>query len=160
MKQGLFKKIGLTLMVLLIGIQFIQIHPNQNMVSNANHITNVVTTNPDVAQILKTSCYDCHSNHTNYPWYSYIQPIGFWLNHHVNEGKEEFNLDEFATYKRKKQIHKLEETIEMLDYNEMPLSSYTLMHANAKLTPNQKQRIINWAKLGINQLSDTLNTTK
>jgi hypothetical protein len=96
--------------------------------------------------ILKTSCYDCHSNNTVYPWYSNIQPLAWWLQGHVNEGKEELNFDEFATYNPRRQFKKMEETEEMITEGEMPLSSYTIIHSNAVLSASQKETLINWAK--------------
>jgi len=101
---------------------------------------------PDsVEQILKTSCYDCHSNHTFYPWYAKIQPVSLWLADHIKEGKAELNFSEFGSYSLRRQFHKLEEINEQVKNNEMPLTSYTIIHRDAKLTPEQKLLIANWA---------------
>jgi hypothetical protein len=100
----------------------------------------------NIQNILKTSCYDCHSNNTNYPWYNKIQPVNWWLADHINEGKEELNFDEFNAYSTKKKLHKLDEVIETIKDNEMPLKSYTLIHSNAKLSENDKQEIEAWVK--------------
>jgi hypothetical protein len=105
----------------------------------------------DVAAILKTSCYDCHSNHTSYPWYADIQPVSKWLGNHVNEGKGELNFSEFGIYSLRRQYHKLEEIAEQVEENEMPLSSYTLIHRNAALDENQKKTLISW----VNNLRDS-----
>jgi hypothetical protein len=101
---------------------------------------------PQIANILETSCYDCHSNNTIYPWYTNIQPVGLWMQDHVNEGKDELNFSEFATYSAKRADHKMEEVVEVLQEDEMPLSSYTLIHGNAKLNDEQKRAVIDWAK--------------
>jgi hypothetical protein len=100
----------------------------------------------DVAAILKTSCYDCHSNHTTYPWYANIQPVSKWLGNHVNEGKGELNFSEFGIYSLRRQYHKLEEIAEQVEENEMPLSSYTLIHSNASLNETQKKLLSSWVK--------------
>jgi hypothetical protein len=100
----------------------------------------------DVAAILKTSCYDCHSNHTSYPWYANIQPISKWLGDHVNEGKGELNFSEFGIYSLRRQYHKLEEIAEQVEENEMPLSSYTLIHGDASLNETQKKTLSSWVK--------------
>lgn len=143
-KSGLLKKVGLGTILLLIIIQVFR--PTLNL---SNDLTNDISTKfnvPDsVQQILKTSCYDCHSNKTVYPWYTNIQPVGWWLQHHVNEGKEELNFSEFATYRVFRQYHKMEETLELLEKDEMPLASYTVIHTNAKLNPAQKQLLSAWA---------------
>jgi hypothetical protein len=68
------------------------------------------------------------------------------MQHHVDEGKEELNFSEFKTYKPKRQKHKLEEIAEQVNEHEMPLSSYTLIHKNAVLTPEQNVALVNWAK--------------
>lgn len=99
-----------------------------------------------VKSILQKSCYDCHSNTTNYPWYTNIQPLSIWINHHIEEGKEELNFSEFGTYATRRKHHKLEEIIEQIEENEMPLTSYTLIHHNAKLSAKDKEIVISWAK--------------
>ena len=58
----------------------------------ASDITHVAQVPERVQGILKTSCYDCHSNRTVYPWYSKINLVGWWLNHHIEEGKGELNF--------------------------------------------------------------------
>jgi hypothetical protein len=98
----------------------------------------------DVQNILKTSCYDCHSNNTAYPWYNNIQPVAWFLADHVKEGKGELNFSEFATYPIGRQYRKLAEINNEVKDGEMPLSSYTLIHGNAKLNDQQKLAVSNW----------------
>ena len=140
------KKILLGLAVVLVVIQFIPQQKNMAEGVSADNIAAVYTTPEEVKTILATSCNDCHSNNTTYPWYSNVQPVGFWLTHHVNEGKEKLNFDEFANYSPRRQYHKLEETDEMLTEGEMPLSSYTFIHKDAVLNQGQKELLINWTK--------------
>jgi hypothetical protein len=130
----------------LIVIQFFGINKNQNSGDQPNHISKQFAVPADVEVILKTSCYDCHSNNTVYPWYANIQPLAWWLQGHVNEGKEELNFDEFAIYNPRKQFKKMEETEEMITEGEMPLSTYTIIHSNAVLSASQKETLINWTK--------------
>jgi hypothetical protein len=117
---------------------------------------NSIATNVEVDKILNTACYDCHSNHTEYPWYCNIQPIGWWTSHHVNEGKEELNFSEFNSYSLKRKLKKLKEIKEQLDENEMPLSSYTLIHSDAKLSAENKIILIKWIDDTKNNLVDTI----
>jgi len=135
------KKVMVAIVVLLMTIQFI--HPAKNISTQVS--ANKIETPPDVEQILKTSCNDCHSNNTVYPWYNNVQPVAWWLAHHVNEGKKELNFDEFAAYKPHKQYHKMEELDEMINEDEMPLPSYTFIHRNAKLSVEQKQILARWS---------------
>ena len=69
---------------------------------------------------------------------------------HVNEGKGELNFSEFSTYDKKKADHKLEELIEVMEEGTMPLTSYTWLHPDAKITSEDKDLLIGWVNsLGI-----------
>lgn len=140
------KKILIGLVIVLVAIQFIKPTRNVSEGAQANSITTVFATPADVQNILKTSCNDCHSNNTIYPWYANVQPVAWWLQHHVNEGKQEINFDEFASYSPRRQHHKLEELVELVDKGEMPLGSYTWIHKDAILSAEKKQLLINWTR--------------
>lgn len=138
------KKISLGVIVLLILIQFIPVKKNQNDTEVGYDIlsyNNISETAP-VAVILKTSCYDCHSNTTAYPWYNSIAPVSWYLARHINEGKKHLNFSEWKYMEEAKREHKLEECVEMLKENEMPLTSYTLVHTDAELSKEEKERLI------------------
>jgi len=139
------KKLFFVLVLLLVVIQFIQPDKNISNTPSKNAITAKYEVPENVASILKTSCYDCHSNNTVYPWYSNIQPGAWFMANHVNEGKRELNFDEFLTYPARKAAHKLEEVAEVVERHEMPLSSYTLIHTNAKLNDEQINVLKDWA---------------
>jgi len=145
--KKILKNILLLLLVALVIIQFIRPGKNISAPSTllANDISKVYTVPDSVHQILQTSCYDCHSNNTTYPWYAKVQPVAWWLNNHIVEGKKEVNFSEFATYRIGRQYKKLDEIIKQVKEDEMPLYSYTLIHRNAILTANQKLTIANWA---------------
>lgn len=142
----MLRKILIGLMVALVIIQFIRPERNVASAMSANDISTKYTVPDDVNKLLQKACNDCHSNNTVYPWYSNIQPVGWWLQNHVNEGKEELNFSEFATYKNKKAAHKLEEVVELVEEGEMPLESYTIVHKEAKLTNEEKATLVTWAK--------------
>jgi Haem-binding domain len=143
----MFKKILLLLAVVLVIIQFF--HPEKNIDSSStagvNDISTVVPVPVSVRNIFEKSCFDCHSNNTEYPWYAEVQPFSWWLNHHIEEGKREINFNEFASYSLRRQYKKLEEIIEQVKEEEMPLSSYTLIHKDAILTKEQKLALSSWA---------------
>ena len=98
-----------------------------------------------VQSIIDRSCIDCHTNRTRYPWYSRISPVSWWLKDHIDEGRGELNFSEFRTYEPKKAAHKLEEVHEMVKKGEMPLREYVWGHPSAKLSPADKQVLIEWA---------------
>ena len=143
--KSVLKKIGLFLLVCLVIIQFIRPAKNVNAVDTNKQIAAVAPLPQDVTTILQKACYDCHSNNTTYPWYCNIQPVYFWLNDHIKEGKGELNFDEFATYRLRKQFGKMKKVISEVKEEEMPLPSYTWIHKNAILTDAEKTTIINWA---------------
>ena len=146
MKKSILKKAAITAIVLLAVIQFFKTKENKSVQTSENAITQHYDVPENIQNILKISCYDCHSNNTNYPWYNKIQPVNWWLADHVNEGKRKLNFDEFNTYSTKKKLHKLDEVIETIRENEMPLKSYTLIHGDAQLSDSDQQDIETWAK--------------
>ena len=146
------KYLIIVVIVIFIAIQFLPTGINQDGRVLPNDITKAMVLPPNVQLILRTSCYDCHSNKTNYPWYSKIQPIRFMLDSHINEGKENLNFSEFGSYSQRKQKNKLKAIANNIAEDEMPLWSYTLIHQNAKLDKTQKLVIKNW----ISQLQERL----
>ena len=141
----MIKKILIGLLLVLVAIQFIRPAKNQSAELSANDISRAYPVPADMQDLLKTSCADCHSNNTVYPWYCNVQPVAWWMANHVNDGKKELNLSEFAAYSPKKQAHKLKEVIEQVKEEEMPLNSYTWVHKNAKLTNEQRLALSSWA---------------
>jgi len=134
----------LSLLVLLGLLQFVR--PTRNLSNNnSKDISQVFAIPPAVQTSLKTACYDCHSNYTDYPWYTNIQPAGLWMNDHVEEGKHHLNFSDYAGYNLRRKFHTLEEIGEQVHEGEMPLSSYTLIHRDAMLSEAQKTAITEWA---------------
>lgn len=130
----------------IILMQFVQPDKNNPQVNPTNDITNVLQADENVKVILKKACYDCHSNETKWPWYSYIAPISFLVAHDVNEGREHLNFSEYGNYSLKRRIHKLEEITEQVSANEMPLPIYLPMHPEAKLTKDEINILTNWSE--------------
>jgi len=142
----MWKKIGITLLVALIGIQFFHPKKNKSDSPHSNYIGNVFAIPENVKNILAKACNDCHSNNTSYPWYASIQPVHWWLNKHIKEGKKELNFDEYTNRSLRYQYHKMEETMEMVKEGKMPLDSYTWTHKDALLTTEEKDMVLNWAQ--------------
>ncbi len=142
----ILKKIALALLAVFLLMQFYR--PEKNIAQGNHTSTFLVETNPpkNVKVILEQTCYDCHSNNTEYPWYNTIAPVSYWLANHVDEGKKHLNFSEWKGYTIKKKDHKLEEVIEMMEEGEMPLKEYTWTHEEARLTQEERGAIIEWAK--------------
>jgi hypothetical protein len=141
----LFKKIVLALLIVFIAMQLIRPAHNTSGQVLRTDITKTVNVPDKVLDVFKNSCYDCHSNNTRYPWYVNIQPMGWVMARHVKEGKENFNFSEFGTYSKRKQANKLRAIATSIKEGSMPLSSYTIMHTDAKLSKEDKGLITDWA---------------
>ena len=136
------KTTGLVLLILLVGIQFFPTNNNQN-----KDIPKAVEDN------LKKSCYDCHSNYTQYPWYNKIQPISWFLEKHIKEGKAELNFNEFGNLSTRRKRSKLKSIVNEIKDEKMPISSYTFIHKDAQLSKGDRDQIENY----ILQLIDSIN---
>ncbi len=134
------------LVVAIVAIQFFHPERNQNTLTTQTDISHLYPVPDDVSVILDKACNDCHSNNTIYPWYANVQPVAWWLNDHIKEGKGELNFNEFAAYPPAKQYRKLEEVKKEIDEGEMPISPYTFIHTDARLTETEKHTLTNWTE--------------
>ena len=165
MLKKILKRIFQILLLAFIIIQFIRPAKNKAEGISQNDISKIYPVPENVQTILKTSCYDCHSNNTVYPWYAQIQPVAWWLNNHIQDGKKDLNFSEFASYRIRRQYKKLEEINELVKKDEMPLDSYLWLHKNAKLDDQQKLTLANWVTtirdtIKANYPADSLNRKK
>ena len=142
----MIKKIILLLFALIAIAQFIRPAKNVSAAAGPNDISAKYPVPADVSALLKRACYDCHSNNTNYPWYAEVQPSGWWLASHVNDGKRHLNFSEFAAYTPKRAKTKAGEIVDEVEEKKMPLKSYTWMHPEARLTVEEIKLIIAWAE--------------
>lgn len=128
--------------LLLSVFLFFQLFP----VSRENPpVTSEIVTTLEIKNILKRSCYDCHSNETVWPFYSYVFPVSYLVTNHVSEGREELNFSEFGTLPERKQKKKIYEVWEQVEEGEMPPKDYLLLHPSAKLSDNDKEVLKRWA---------------
>tara|TARA_Y100001947_G_scaffold86443_1_gene73487 strand:- start:688 stop:1149 length:462 start_codon:yes stop_codon:yes gene_type:complete len=136
----------ITMVLVVVVLQFFRPSKNISEEISNNDILKAEDLPREVSRILVTSCYDCHSNNTNYPWYSEITPVNFFLDNHVKDGKRHLNFSEWAKLSAEKKAHKVEEIGEEVENNKMPLDSYVWLHKEAKLTEAQKQLLLDWVK--------------
>lgn len=129
---------------IFIIIQFFQIDRSTPEISPQHDFIQTMNPPADIVNLLKVACYDCHSYQTTYPWYSNINPVGWWLKKHINEGRKHLNFSEWATFPTGKKDHKLEECYEEIQEGEMPLNSYTWTHADARLSAEQRNLLVQW----------------
>ena len=140
------KKLVLLALIIFIGMQFYR--PEKNIGEGDYVAAFEAETNPskEVKAILESSCYDCHSANTEYPWYNQVAPVSYWLAQHIEEGKEHLDFSSWDTYSNKKKDHKLEELIEEVKEGEMPLKEYTWTHKEARLSEQQINLLLEWAE--------------
>lgn len=131
-----------SLAVLLIVLQFVKFEQEYQEMNPQTDFLSVLKAPKKVVDIVKANCYDCHSRQVNYPWYASVAPISFVIEHHIAEGMEHLNFSDWTNYSSEKAVHKLEEIVEEVEENEMPLKSYTLVHG--KLSDADKKTLIHW----------------
>ncbi|MDQ6756916.1 MAG: heme-binding domain-containing protein [Bacteroidota bacterium] len=140
----ILKKILMGLFIVFIIIQFIRPAHNTSGQVLPTDITKIINVPGNILSVLKNSCYDCHSNNTRYPWYINIQPMGWIMANHIKDGKANLNFSEFGSYSKRKQANKLRAIAKSINDGSMPISSYTIMHTDAKLSEENKKNITNW----------------
>lgn len=134
------KVFGGLLAVAFVGIQFVPVN-RENPEKRSE-----VDAPDEVKAILRRSCYDCHSNETVWPWYSYVAPVSWLIESDVRKGRKHVNFsnwDKAGSDERKEIRH---ESYEEVDHGEMPMSIYTLIHPDAKLSDKDKSALKDWAE--------------
>jgi cytochrome c551/c552 len=144
MKKIPLKKIALGFVIILVICQFFRIDKVNPPVDPAQDLFNLAKAPEDVTAIVKKACYDCHSNEVKYPWYTNIAPVSWWIKDHVNEGSRHLNFSIWGTYKTRRQDKKLKECVENIEEGEMPMYSYVWMHGEAKLSQEEKEKLMSW----------------
>lgn len=141
----ILKRILVFVLFLFIAIQLYQ--PSFNVDKGeavTKDFTRLYTMPAEVQTLFRNSCYDCHSNNTDYVWYDYIQPARTLVESHIKEAKNDLNFSEWETYSNRKQERLLNSIKEQIVNRKMPLSSYTLMHRKAKLSDDEIKMITHW----------------
>jgi len=139
MKQ-FFKRLGLALIVIVIGIQLIPVDKSSPPGRGA------AAAPADVQTLLRRACFDCHSNETVWPWYAQIAPASLLIARDVKKGRKEVNFSTWEKYDDKRKARKLKEIAKQVEKGGMPLYYYLPFHPDAKLSPAERELIVNWAK--------------
>ncbi len=136
-----------TILIVLIAIQFVPVD-RENPKVEADHDFLVATQAPEQIQhLFKSACYDCHSNETVWPLYSYVAPVSLIVGNHVVEGREHLNFSNWTIYDSEDHPGILKHIKKEITNNAMPLAGYTLLHPEAKLSDEQKTLIIDYIDL-------------
>ena len=136
----------IVLVVAFIALQFVPNKMPKNAVAGKDDLISSGVLPSTISSILRTSCYDCHSNQTSYPWYSKVAPASWLLAKDIREGRDDLNFSEWGSYSKRHQIGKLRKIKEEVTSGDMPLKNYLLIHRHAKLSPEQKNALAKWTE--------------
>lgn len=152
--KKIIKTMLIVLLIALIIIQFFRPVKNANAEIAENQITAKNHVPENVQNMLKASCYDCHSNTTIYPWYWKVQPVAWFLNNHIKDGKRHLNFSEFSTFPAWKRYKNFNDISREVKSGDMPLYSYTIIHRNTSLNAAQSLAIENWAANSMKEMEN------
>ena len=144
--KKIIKIILFLLLAAIVVIQFFRPDRFTTADINENDITKKMPVPENVQQILKRSCYDCHSNHTVWPWYSNVAPMSWLVAKDVRGGRGKMNFSEWGKISPSKQEARLQSICDEISEDEMPLKNYLLIHTDAKLTQQEKDALCAWAE--------------
>lgn len=144
MKSKITKRILIGLLAVFVVLQFFQIDKTNPPQDDQQDLIAAVSPPTDVSNLLQQACYDCHSHQTEYPWYASIQPVGWWLKQHIDEGREHLNFSAWTQYEADKKAHKAEEAAEEIEESHMPIKPYLFTHPEARLSDEQRERLTHW----------------
>ena len=130
----------------LILIQFIRPEKNLGELVSETDFIQVSQVPDSLASVFLNSCYDCHSDHTRYPWYGNMAPFSWYLNNHVVEGKAHLNFSSWGIMDKAQKVTALDQICEESSSGSMPLQSYLVIHRYSKLSEQDIQAICDWAE--------------
>lgn len=142
----ILKIIIFSLIVVAAGVQLIPAATNKLEVVKEKDFNVIYETSSNIKSLLIQSCYDCHSNVTNYPWYSKLQPVRMLMDHHIEAGKEELNFSAFGNYSDRKKRNKIEAIINQIEAGKMPISSYVAIQSEAKLNNQERSELLKFLR--------------
>lgn len=140
------KIVGLGLIAVLALLQFFQPERGNAPIDPELDMLEVIAAQEPMANLIRSACYDCHSNQTVYPWYSRISPFSWYLNKHIVKGKEDLNFSDYSLLDKADKIGAFADFCDALDAGTMPLQSYMLIHKDARLTLAERESLCNWSE--------------
>ena len=135
------KKLLIILILIFVGIQFVPMNvPADLPVKDGD----AFDAPEEIQAILKQSCFDCHSSHTTFPWYSSVAPVSWFTKEHVKDARAKLNFSTWGSYTDEKKLKYLEKIPKAIE-SKMPMDSYLFMHKEATLSDAEKKAISDWA---------------
>ena len=142
----MIKKILLALLAIFLIMQFFRADLPEVIQDNPEDLIANNEVPADVEHILRSSCYDCHSNETNYPWYSYVAPVSYLVAEDTEHGRRDLNFSTWESLDKIEKAEMLHEIAEEVEEGEMPMKIYTYTHSEARLSDEQREMIEEWAE--------------
>lgn len=140
------KTIGLLLVAVIILMQLIPSGRPDVVADNANDLLLNNTVSDSISDMLRNSCYDCHSNETVYPWYAYVAPVSWLVSRDVREGRHHLNFSNWESLSDDDKIELLDDMGDEVGEGEMPMIIYPLTHPKAKLSEDDRAAFVGWAE--------------
>ena len=140
-------KIALLILLIFAVLQLFTIDKIPYEAANEYDLFATEPASEEINKLIHTACYNCHSNQIDYPWYTNVAPLSWWIQDHIEEGREHLNFSQWNAYSNEKKAHKAEEAYEELEEKEMPLESYTFIHGDARLSNEQRKLLEDWFRI-------------
>lgn len=143
--KKLLKLAAVALSLIFVGIQFVRPSRDNPPVVAGHSIEEHAELTSQVSEVLNRSCMACHSNRTEWPWYSNFAPASWFVIDHVNHGRSHLNFSEWTRYDRAEAEAHFKGICALSKDGAMPLDSYTLIHRGARLSPADVKTLCDWA---------------
>ena len=131
-----------------VGLTSLLIHPFGDLKAHRslNPLLAGADVNVTITRILEKSCQNCHSEKTEWPWYSYVAPVSWLIEKDVHDARSHMNLSRWGEYSPAKRQELLTRLAAAVRSRQMPPARYTLMHPGEKPSGTELEQIYQWAR--------------
>jgi hypothetical protein len=146
-----------------LAVAFVLLQLTNPARTNPPVVSDLMATNPpppQIAAILHAACYDCHSHETRWPWYSHIAPVSWLITSDVNGARHKVNFSDWPSGRPDWEVRRLEDMSDEVQSGDMPPMQYKLIHADARLTADQRKQLKDWLDSEAARLKSTAATAK
>ena len=138
------RNLRIAFLVVFALIQFVVIDKSPMEINPEADFLMIEQAPKEVAELMQTSCYDCHSNLTTYPWYSDIAPVSWWLKGHIDNGRGKLNFSEWDSYTLEEGDSLKQLSADLIEKKWMPILTYKIMHKESRLSEDQRALLVDW----------------
>ena len=129
---------------LFLGMQLFVPDKNLGEINPKGSFENEIDVPQNIKKMLRNACYDCHSNHTKYPWYAKVAPMSWYIAGHVEDGKTVLNFSEWSNYTHDEKQKKIDRSADLIKRRWMPMREYIGQHPEALMTNEEIDRFADW----------------